>query len=178
MAWIGHREPLFEGLAWICVVGFAVNTIGTPSYFSNLGTGAISTNTISHALATLLAIGLGWWGGTVWGAYGVGAGHATGQALGGLFAQLVLMKRLRLGLPSLIPVESRRLLMFSIIAVALCVAVDGAITRVPWFSAPDLGVQMVHMAILIVIFTLVTGFSIWSHPLRRTISVRIMEAMK
>jgi O-antigen/teichoic acid export membrane protein len=177
IVWIGHREPLFEGVAWICLLGMAVNTLGTPSYFSNLGTGAMITNTVGHGLATVLTAALGWWGGILWNAYGVSAGYVTGLAVGGLYIQLVLMKRLRLELPTLIPAESRWLLTLCVVAVVVGIFADHAIAQLPWFRTMDMDVQLVRIAVLITVFSLVAGASLWSHPLRRIIAGRVMEAI-
>jgi hypothetical protein len=159
------------------VIGLAVNTIGIPSYYSNLGTGHVGTNATGHALTALLLVILGWWGGTLWGAVGVCVGYATAVAAGGLYVQVTLMKRLRLEMPSILPVESRRLLLISIIAVALCLAADAALLRFPYFRLLDPDAQLVRASLLIAAFVLLTGFSMWSHPLRRTIASRVMEAV-
>jgi O-antigen/teichoic acid export membrane protein len=176
--WIGHQEPLFIGMAWICILGMSVNTLGTPSYFSNLGTGDVGTNTIGHALAALLAAALGWWGGWAWGAFGVGAGYVAGLAVGGLYIQVLFVRRLGLKLSSLIPAESRWLLISSVFAVGICLAADKVVLRVPYFDAPHISAQLVRMAILVAIFMLVAGSSMWMHPLRRAVSARIVETLR
>jgi O-antigen/teichoic acid export membrane protein len=175
--WIGHLEPLFVGMTWICLLGMALNTIGIPSYYSNLGIGHVGTNTIGHGLIALLLIALGWLGGKTWGAFGVSAGYVIAVAAGGLYVQIALMKRLGLAMSTFIPAESRKLLGFSLLAVAVCLGADRAFAHFSYFQALDLQVQLLRAAVLIGIFALVAGSSIWSHPLRRTLSARIAGAV-
>jgi O-antigen/teichoic acid export membrane protein len=176
--WIGHEEPLFTGMMWICMAGWALSTVGTPAYYGNVGTGTLGSNTIGHALTTLLALLLGWLGGRQFGALGVAAGYSMGVAAGGLFVQFAFMRRMGLGWDAVAPPESRWLLLLSLVAMLLGLAADAAITRsiLPADAGPLS--QVLRMLVLASIFLLVTGASIWSHPLRRGIAGRVMQVIR
>src|SRR6185369_14420397 len=155
---------LFTHMAWICMAGWALSTIGTPAYFSNVGTGTIGSNTVGHALTAVLALLLGWWGGAAWGAYGVSAGYIAGVAAGGLYVQVVFLRRLRLASATLLPAESRRLLVLSLLAMALCLVADGMMSSSPLFREQGMPAQLLRIGTLVMAFSIVVGASIWSHP--------------
>lgn len=176
--WIGHEEPLFMGMAWICMAGWALSTIGAPAYFSNIGTGTIGSNSIGHILTTVLAFVLGWWGGTFWGAYGVSAGYIAGIATGALYVQIAFLQRLHLEPATLVPDESRRLLMLSLLAVPLCLAADALLLRSPAFRDQGLIAGASRIVVLITAFSVIVGTAAWSHPLRRSMTGRVLELVR
>lgn len=167
-AWIGSREPLFMGMTWICLAGWGFSTIGTPAYFSNLGTGLIATNTAGHTLSTLVAGVLGWAGGLSWGPFGVCAGYAAGVAVGGLYVQIVLLRRLGLALDSIVPRESRLLLSLSLLAVMLCLLADLLLADSLPSHAASVFARLLRIVLVSAAFLVITGFGIWLHPLRRS----------
>lgn len=175
--WIGHEEPLFMGMTWICMAGWALSTIGTPAYYGNVGTGTLLGNTIGHGLTTTLAFLCGWLGGRTLGALGVAAGYSIGVAAGGLFVQIAFMRRLGLRGSSALPRESRWVLLLSSLAVILGLAADAVIGRSGLLTGPGLWTQVLRMLLLASIFLIVTGASIWMHPLRRSISIRMIQAL-
>lgn len=176
--WIGHAEPLFTGMLWICMAGWAVSTLGSPAYFGNVGTGTLASNTICHALTTLLAFVLGWLGGWQWGAFGVVAGYSLGVAAGGLFVQLAFMRRLQLGWSTIVPPESRALLLLSLLALLPGLLADRIIVQ-HWLATEAGPLPLVlRVAAAMGIFLLITGTSLWSHPLRRNIAGRLLHTIR
>jgi O-antigen/teichoic acid export membrane protein len=175
--WIGHEEPLFMDMTWICMAGWALSTIGTPAYYGNVGTGTLVSNTIGHGLTTTLAFLLGWLGGRMLGALGVVAGYSIGVAVGGLFVQIDFMQRLALRGGSALPSESRWVLLLSLIAVVLGLAANDIIGRSGLLPESGLWTQVLRMLLLASIFLIVTGASMWMHPLRRSISGRVARAL-
>jgi O-antigen/teichoic acid export membrane protein len=176
--WIGHEEPIFTSMMWICIAGWALSTVGTPAYYGNVGTGTLTSNTISHALTTVLALLLGWAGGRQFGALGVAAGYGAGVAAGGLFVQSAFMRRMGLGWEAVLPPESRWLLLLSLVAMVLGLVADATIARSGLLADPAPVSQVLRMVVLASIFLVVTGASIWSHPLRRNITGRVVQVVR
>jgi O-antigen/teichoic acid export membrane protein len=175
-AWIGHEERLFMGVAWICIAGWALNCIGAPAYFGNVGTGTLVTNSIGHVIQIVLCAVLGGLGGAAWGTFGVTAAYAVAVAAGGLYVQILFQKRL--GYVSLIPSESRSLMMMSLLALALCLALDTIIGRHVRLEAANLTVQMLRIVLLTVAFSFIAGPSLWEHPLRKSIADRLLRRVR
>jgi O-antigen/teichoic acid export membrane protein len=173
--WIGHEEGLFMGAAWICLAGWALNCVGTPAYFGNIGAGTLVTNTVGHVVQIVLCSLLGWWGGT-WGAHGVTAAYAIAIAVGGLYIQIVFEKRL--GYVVAVPAESRRLLMISLLSMALCLAVDTMIVRYFPLETGSPAAQVLRIVTVLAVFCVLVGPNLWSHPLRRLISERALDRFR
>ncbi len=174
--WIGHEENLFMGVAWICLAGWAASTISTPAYFGNIGTGTLVTNTVGHVFQIGLCALLGWWGGAAWGTYGVTAVYAVAVATGGLYVQIMFQGRL--GYFALIPDESRRLTMMSMLAMSLCLAADTMIGRHFVLETARPAVQLLRMVLLVAAFSVVVGPCLWVHPLRRSIGERVLDRVR
>ena len=173
--WIGHEEPLFERMAWICIAGWTLSTIGTPAYYGNVGIGTLASNSIGHALTSLCASLVGWLGGMQVGAVGVCAGYSLGVVAGGLYVHLVFMRRLGLPWQSLIPSESRGLLALSLIAVVLGLYLDAAMAHSSALPAGSSNRNWTHMGLQTALFLLVAGAGLWTHPLRRGIYGHIRQ---
>jgi O-antigen/teichoic acid export membrane protein len=176
--WIGHEVPLFTGMMWICLAGWALSTVGAPAYFGNLGTGTLTSNAIGHTLTNLIAFLLGWVGGRELGAYGVCAGYALGVVAGALFVQLGFMRRLGLGLSTIVPPDSRWLLIQSLLAVALGLGADFAIVKSGILAEAGPFPHALRIAVATSIFLVVAGASVWSHPVRRSVAGRLLQAVR
>jgi O-antigen/teichoic acid export membrane protein len=163
--WIGRMQRDFIVMAWICSTGLALNTIGSPAYFSNLGTGAIARNSAGHAINLALAVIAGWVLGALAGAWGVSAGYVAGLAAGGLYIQIGLMRRLSLPFSTLLPMESRPLLIACAAAVLLCGIADHLLLGSDVLPADHAGAQLLRATCLALLFIGVTGRTLWRHPL-------------
>lgn len=168
-AWTGSHAPLLTGMTWICLAGWGLSTLGTPSYYTNLGLGTIGTNTAGHALTTLVAGVLGWWGGVTWGAFGVCSGYAAGVAAGSLYVQLRLGRQLGLSAGSLIPKESLRLVLLSFAGLAACLAADAYLAGGP---------LMTRIGMVTALFLITVGSGIWSHPLRQSVIDSVLGSLR
>jgi O-antigen/teichoic acid export membrane protein len=176
--WIGHEEVLFTGMMWICIAGWAPSTVGTPAYYGNVGTGALASNAVGHMLTNLIAFLLGWLGGREWGAFGVVTGYSIGIVAGGLFVQVDFMRRLGLGMNTLVPVESRWLLVLSLLAIVPGLAADAAIARSGWLAEPGPVGHVLRFGVPMLVFLLVTGASLWFHPVGRSVAGRMLHSIR
>lgn len=69
--WIGYYETFFLVSFWCLGLGYTVNIISGPAYFSSLGTGSLNLVLKSHLLLSLGNVVLGFLLGYLWGSYGV-----------------------------------------------------------------------------------------------------------
>jgi len=65
--WIGVHEARLSGMIVILAIGWFVNVMAGPAYFMNMGTGALSWNTLSHVIIGLANVVLGIFAGVVFG---------------------------------------------------------------------------------------------------------------
>jgi hypothetical protein len=176
--WTGHEEAAFMGMMWICTAGWALSTVGTPAYYGNVGTGTLVSNSIGHAVSTLVAFLGGWVGGAYWGAFGVCAGYSLGVAAGGLHVQVAFMRRLGLDATALVPTESRGLVGTSLVALALGLLVDSELARAGWFGKSSTGGHALEFGSLLALFLAVTGATLWWHPLRQSCWMRFARSIR
>lgn len=114
--WLGHLQKTFVLFALMLSLGWFGNTIIGPSYFSNLGSGRLRENMISHILMSVIsglsALALG----VRFGGAGVAAGVTLGLLGGGVFLLIAHMRQLDLNWPSfLIPQHLLPLLIAGIV---------------------------------------------------------------
>jgi len=160
---VGAYQPEFVFLITLLAVAWGGNIFAGPAYFSNLGTGHVGWNTLSHVLMGALNVGLGWLLGSGYGAYGVAFGYAiaviTGSAM--LIGAYEYRHRARwhAGL-----MHGH----LSLIAASLAVAVFGWL--IPLRKESD---EPVLALISLLLPPLVLGVSVWCHPARR----RLFESL-
>lgn len=119
--WIGHYEPSFVIYGAIVSIGWLATNLSAIPYFFNIGTGALTWNTVNHILNGTINITLG----AVFGYYFSG----TGVVIAAAFAltipniMLILVVNQRLGLAKLaiLPPEQRFYLLFILAGAATAV---------------------------------------------------------
>jgi O-antigen/teichoic acid export membrane protein len=80
--WIGSLEPSFVAFATLLTIGWFVNTLAAPAYFSNLGIGDLRWNTISHVTMGISNVALGLILGMLFGGIGVVSGFVLALIIG------------------------------------------------------------------------------------------------
>ena len=88
LVWLGHYERTFVQFALILNVGWFINTLVVPAYFSNLGSGSLRANVISHAVMGVVAAVAGWALGIGFGGLGVLIGTTLGLVSGSLILSI------------------------------------------------------------------------------------------
>lgn len=102
--WLGHLQKAFVLFALLLSLGWFGNTIIGPSYFSNLGSGRLRENMISHILTSVISGLSGLVLGIRFGGAGVAAGVTLGLLGGGIFLLITHMRQMGLNWPTfLIP---------------------------------------------------------------------------
>lgn len=156
--WIGHLEPEFLLYALLLNVGWFVNTLIGPAYFSNLGSGAMRQNVLSHVILGLVASVAGWWFGSLYGGLGVVAGTALGLVVGSGYLLISYLRAHGFSwVRFIVPSGS---IVLVIVAVALCVLTQA------WALN---GASVFQTLVSGVIAALALAAAGWFHPLRASL---------
>ena len=112
--WIGTYQPSFASFTVILTMAWFLNTLNSPSYFANLGTGHLNWNTIAHVVIGVLNAALGIALGLAFGGIGVVVGSSIALIFGSIliivsyhtknnvpYSQLVPRKHLLIAIASL-----------------------------------------------------------------------------
>jgi O-antigen/teichoic acid export membrane protein len=120
MIWLGHYQAMFIQFALLLNLGWFANTLIGPAYFSNLGSGMLRANMISHIIMGLCSLFVGFVLGVNYNGVGVVVGTIVGLILGSLFLLVSYIKQADLHWPTfIIPQEMVKLLMLGILAIFL-----------------------------------------------------------
>lgn len=165
-----RHDPAFCLVAWLLCAGWAINTITVPAYLSNMGTGRLRWNTISHVVMGLLNLALASAFGMLFGWYGVVAGSVLALAIGSLIIVVGFHRQHGIALAELIPGGSRLLLLVSLIAaVGLALATS---TMMPPSSGLVVALlPAAAMAVVLAPFVL-------THPALRTLKGLVARGVR
>jgi O-antigen/teichoic acid export membrane protein len=120
MLWLGHYQTTFVQFALLLNLGWFANTLIGPAYFSNLGSGKLRTNMISHIIMGLCSLFVGTALGLNWGGVGVVIGTIVGLIAGSIFLLVIHIKQADLHWHTfIIPQDMTKLLTLGIIAIFL-----------------------------------------------------------
>jgi O-antigen/teichoic acid export membrane protein len=107
--WIGQIDNEFIGPGIILAIGWGLNTLSTPAYFINLGTGDLQWNTFSHALIAVVNLSLGVALGHAYGTFGIASAAMISLIAGSAFLIGNVHQRFHLSLVDLVPRQHRGL---------------------------------------------------------------------
>lgn len=120
MLWLGHYQATFIQYALLINLGWFANTLIGPAYFSNLGSGKLRANMISHAIMGLCSLIVGAALGFNYGGVGVVIGTIIGLISGSIFLLVSYIKQAGLHWPTfIIPQDMTKLLMLSVFVTLL-----------------------------------------------------------
>jgi O-antigen/teichoic acid export membrane protein len=91
--WIGNVEMFFLHCFWSLILGYTINILSGPAYFSNLGTGTLNPILKSHLLLSLGNVILGFSLGSLFGGYGVLAGWTMALCLSSCLTLFLFRKQ-------------------------------------------------------------------------------------
>lgn len=168
--WIGHYENGFVVYAALMAVTYWFNTLVGPAYFVNLGTGALRWNTWSFAMTAVLNVVLGYLFGAIMGGTGVAWGYVIATMAGSSLIVLGYLRDHHMPLATLLPSESKRLLLACCIGLALGWLVFDALGA---FAGPLVQAALSAVTCLVVIVPI-----FWIHPLRESIRSRLALALR
>ncbi len=168
--WIGHYENGFVVYAALMAAAYWFNTLAGPAYFVNLGTGSLRWNTWSFVMTAALNVVLGYLLGAIMGGAGVAWGYVIATIAGSSLIVLGYLRDQHMPLATLLPGESRRLLLACCIGPVL-----------GWFAFDALGAfagPLAQAALSAVTCLAVIVPIFWIHPLRERIRSRLALAFR
>ncbi len=121
MLWLGHYQAMFIRFSLLLIMGWFVNTLIGPAYFSNLGSGKLRDNVISHAIIGLCSLFVGSALGLMnYGGVGVVIGTIAGLISGSVFLLVSHIKQAGLYWPDfIIPQDMPKLLILAVLVIFL-----------------------------------------------------------
>ncbi|MFZ2629829.1 MAG: lipopolysaccharide biosynthesis protein [Rugosibacter sp.] len=94
---VGAYRPEFVFLFGFLAVGWLVNIFAGPAFLTNMGTGQLGCNTLSHIIMGALNAGLGWLLGSHYGAHGVAFAYVIALVTGSGVLIAIFQQRNGLG---------------------------------------------------------------------------------
>ncbi len=159
--WIGHYESVFVIFGILLSIGWFLNTLNVPAYFTNLGTGELRWNVISHIVIALLNAGLGFILGVFYNGIGVVVAWVFSLALGSSIIYLSFHIKHKISLSELLPRSSR-----AIIAVCLV----GVLSTLLIQHQLNYAFNTVVDSTILFIFSIVVFITLWFHPMRKRLT--------
>ena len=105
--WIGQYDRSFVIFGTLLAIGWLLNTLSAPAYFTNLGTGELSWNVVGHVTIALLNAGLGLLLGLFYDGIGVVIAWVLSLALGSCIIYLSYHIKYKIAFIELLPKASR-----------------------------------------------------------------------
>ena len=157
--WIGHYERIFVLFGTLLAVGWFLNTLNSPAYFANLGTGELRWNVTSHIVMALLNVGLGFLLGFFYGGFGIVVASVISLALGSSLVYLSYHIIHKIPLIELAPKASRIIIIICLIGIF-----SSFIIHHNFFGYFN---NIALNCIIILLFSTIVFPSLWFHPMRK-----------
>jgi len=117
--WIGQYESIFINFGILLSLGWLLNTLSSPAYFTYLGTGKLKWNITGHIAIGSINIILGLLFGLFFGGDGVVLAWAISLALGSCLIYFPYHLQNNISLFELIPKDSKPLLVLCMFCVVI-----------------------------------------------------------
>jgi O-antigen/teichoic acid export membrane protein len=114
--WIGAMNSVFIEFCVALSVGYWFATINGPAYFTNLGTGDAKSNTLSLLVTGVINPFSTYLLGSFYGGTGVVLGSVSSLVFGAVLLIYMFHQKMKIGVKSMMPSESKVLLVISIVA--------------------------------------------------------------
>lgn len=159
--WVGHYEKTFILFGLLLTIGWFINTLSVPAYYSFLGIGLLRFNVISHVSIALLNVLFGYVLGKNYGGIGVVVGWTISLSLGSSLMCVSYHLVYKISLLKIIPRESRIVVISSLLGIFLGLGIQ-------YRFHGSLNLYALFMSMLIFFFIIVF-FPLWFHPMRKRI---------
>lgn len=156
--WLGYYEPMFAILGSLLSVGWFLNILNGPAYFTYLGTGELRWNLLSTVVIAILNPLIGVILGMKYGAVGVVTAWVFALAVGSSI--IFLSFHLKNGIPlrEFLPKSSR--LMATVCAFGIISSL-----LVQWLIEPPASREITNISLALG-FLVLLSVSLWFHPIR------------
>ena len=156
--WVGRYEASFAAFSAILSVAWFFSTMSGPAYFTNLGTGHLRWNTLSHAAIGAVNVVAGVTLGHLFGAIGVVTGLAIALTAGSVIVVSAHHIKNKIRLSQLLPRENLYLAMASLFSIVI-------VRLVFHFASGLISKLSVAIISLTVLGAAMLPF-MWLHPMR------------
>jgi O-antigen/teichoic acid export membrane protein len=161
--WIGNYEQTFILYAYLLTTGWFLNMMNVPAYFTNLGTGVLRYNVISHLVIGVLNAGLGFSLGLFYGGPGVVIGWVVSLSIGSSIIYIAFHITEGIALSELLPAENKKLFLSCFLFCAVSFVLQNK-----FFSTMN---TVPSSGILAVLFIIINVVPLWTHPMRKRLNV-------
>lgn len=152
-------EPDFVFLLGVTSIAWSFNIFAGPAYFTNVGTGHVGWNTMTHLILGVLNVGLGWLLGSLYGADGVAYAYAVALAIASSALIAVFQRQNKGAWRDVFSPDDLGLLVASAVVVIFASTSPLQIST----SGPA------ALATGLILPPVVLGVVTWRHPMRRRI---------
>jgi len=167
--WIGHYERIFIIFGTLLAVGWFLNTLASPSYFANLGTGDLRWNVMGHIAIGILNAGLGIIFGVLFNGFGVVVAWVIALSLGSGVIYVAYHLANKIPLSELFPQDSRQMFFFYIIILLISLLIQLGFNHI--FRT------VVMNTIIILLASLFIFIPFWLHPMRKRLMGWVSELL-
>ncbi len=157
--WIGHYEKVFVRFSLLLAIGWLINTLNTPAYFSYLGIGYLRWNLIGQITIAVMNIVLGLILGIKLGGTGVVYGWVISLTIGSSVVCVSYILKNKIHFAELLPRSSRGILAVCAIGITISVGIQAVIKKPVNFIMLD--------STIVFVFLLILAVPIWIHPMRK-----------
>ncbi len=162
---VGAYQPEFVFLLVLLALAWGGNIFTGPAYFTNMGSGQVGWNTLSHIIMGTLNVGLGWLLGARYGANGVAFAYAIALLIGSTVLIIVFERKNGIDWTGRFVGEHLWLAI-----------VCAAVATLGWLEPlrPSIG-EPAALAAGLILPPLVVGLAAWFHPMRRQLAGWLMS---
>jgi O-antigen/teichoic acid export membrane protein len=157
--WIGQYEPIFVLFVTVLAVGWFLNTLSSPVYFANLGTGELNWNTIGYLTMAVLNLASGWVLGSLFGGIGVVVAWVSSLVIGSLVIPVSYHYRHKIPMLELMPRENSGIGVGSVAGLSISLLL--------YHHMVDQWPPLVLATIVGAVFSAIMIIPVWLHPMRK-----------
>jgi len=115
--WIGSLSDHFIYSVYILTIGYIVNIMSGPSFFSCMGEGRLNIPLLSHLIMALVNIALGCLFGYFWGGYGIIMAWGIALIIGSLVTIIFYQKRIQLSFGNIFTFNDWEIIVISLFLI-------------------------------------------------------------
>jgi len=160
--WIGHYENTFILFATLLSIGWFLNTLATPAYFTYLGIGQLRFNVIGHIMIALLNVGLGILLGIFYDGIGVIIAWVFSLVLGSSIIYISYHLKYKIPLVELLPKASRTIIVASLAGALFVLVIKQKFNHI--FNITLLNI------ITILLYSTIIFIPFWLHQMRKRLT--------
>lgn len=157
--WIGHYEKSFVMFGTLLAIGWFLNTLNVPAYFTYLGLGELKWSVISHISIGILNAGLGFVLGILSDGIGVVIAWVIALSFGSSIIYLSYHIKNKIPLSELLPQTSKKMFLACFSGVLLAILIQHNLhNNIKRFSLNT---------VIILLYSFIIFFSSYFHPMRK-----------